>query len=64
MIFYKIYSPIINIITYDIKRIRIKLSEMYNKAPKGESVAMIHLFGIKYAIEINQSNYSKKDIIV
>ena len=24
---------------------------------------MIHLFGIKYAMEIKQSNYSKKDII-
>ena len=29
-----------------------KLSEMYNNAPKGNSVAMIHLFGIKYANEI------------
>ena len=40
-----------------------KLSEMYNNAPKGDAVAMIHLFWIKYANEINQSNYSKKDII-
>ena len=40
-----------------------KLSEMYNDAPKGDSVAMIHLFGIKYANEIKESNYSKKDII-
>ncbi|NJB84175.1 HTH-like domain-containing protein [Wenyingzhuangia aestuarii] len=40
-----------------------KLSEMYNNAPKGDSVAMIHLFGIKYANEIKQSEYSKKDII-
>lgn len=40
-----------------------KLSEMYNNASKGDSVAMIHLFGIKYANEIKQSNYSKKDII-
>ena len=40
-----------------------KLSEMYNNAPKGDSVAMIHLFGIKYANEIKHSNYSKKDII-
>ena len=37
-----------------------KLSKMYNNAPKGDAVAMIHLFGIKYANEINQSNYSKK----
>ncbi len=47
-----------------LKELGSKLSEMYNKAPKGESVAMIHLFGVKYAIEIKQSNYSKKDIIV
>jgi|TARA_B110000967_G_C18770338_1_gene502719 hypothetical protein len=40
-----------------------KLSEMYNDAPKGNAVAMIHLFGIKYANEIKESNYSKKDII-
>lgn len=40
-----------------------KLSEMYNNAPKGNAVAMIHLFGIKFADEINKSNYSKKDII-
>ena len=37
-----------------------KLSEMYNNANKGDTVAMIHLFGIKYANEIKQSNYSKE----
>jgi hypothetical protein len=36
---------------------------MYNNAPKGDAVAMIHLFGIKFANEIKQSEYSKKDII-
>ncbi|MDP4271682.1 MAG: hypothetical protein Q8909_16410 [Bacteroidota bacterium] len=40
----------------------IKSNEMYNNAPDGASVAMIHLFGIKYANEILQSKYSKKDI--
>lgn len=40
-----------------------KLSEMYNDAPKGEAVSMIHLFGIKYHQEIKDSNYSKGDII-
>jgi hypothetical protein len=39
-----------------------KLSDMYNNAPAGDSVAMIHLFGIKYAAEINRGGYSKKDI--
>lgn len=36
---------------------------MYNNPPKGDAVAIIHLFGIKYAEEIKQSNYSKKDLI-
>lgn len=40
-----------------------KLSEMYKSASKGNSVAMIHLFSIKYASEIKESGYSKKDII-
>jgi len=39
-----------------------KLHEMYSDAPKGDAVAMIHLFGIRYANEIKIGNYSKKDI--
>lgn len=38
------------------------LADMYHNAPKGEAVAMIHLFGIKYANELQQSKFSKKDI--
>ncbi|WP_042372131.1 HTH-like domain-containing protein [Bacteroides neonati] len=38
-----------------------KLKWMYEKAPKGEKVAMIHLFGIEYANEIKK--YSIKDIV-
>lgn len=30
------------------------LADMYNNAVKGESVSMIHLFGIKYADEIKE----------
>ena len=41
-----------------------KLREMYTNASKGEAVAMIHLFGIKYATEINNSECSKKEIII
>lgn len=40
-----------------------KLGDMYNNAPKKDSTAMIHLFGIKYANEIKNSEYSIKDII-
>ena len=38
------------------------LSNMYHNAPKGEAVAMIHLFGIKYAEQITQNRFSKKEI--
>ena len=41
-----------------------KLKKMYNNAPTGDSVAMIHLFGIKYANEISISQFSKKDIAI
>ncbi len=45
-----------------IKELGEKLSEMYHNAPKGDSVAMIHLFGIKYSKEIKMSEFSNKDI--
>lgn len=47
----------------DNKELGGKLREMYTNASKGEAVAMIHLFGIKYAAEINKSKCSKKEII-
>lgn len=46
----------------ELKELGKKLSDMYNNAPSGDKVAMIHLFGIKYANEIKQYKYSKKDI--
>ncbi len=46
-----------------LNELGIKLREMYENAPKGDSVAMIHLFGIKYAREIEKNNIVKKDII-
>jgi hypothetical protein len=46
-----------------LNELGLKLQKMYNDAPAGDSVAMIHLFGIKYANEIEINNYSKKDII-
>ena len=45
-----------------LKELGDKLNSMYNNAPKGDSVAMIHLFGIKYANEILLNRFSKKDI--
>ncbi len=41
-----------------------KLKEMYDKAPHGEAVAMIHLFGIKFSEDIKESNASFKEIAV
>ncbi|MGJ8743538.1 HTH-like domain-containing protein [Polaribacter sp.] len=38
------------------------LNDMYHNASKGEAVAMIHLFGIKYASEIKQCGFNKKEI--
>ena len=46
-----------------LNELGLKLREMYENAPKGDAVAMIHLFGIKYAAEIKNCEYSKKDII-
>ena len=45
-----------------INELGAKLSEMYNNARAGEAVAMIHLFGINFADEINRN--SKKEIIL
>ena len=39
------------------------LKQMYETAPGGEQVAMIHLFGIKYAEEIKAAGYAPKDIV-
>ena len=40
-----------------------KLYELYNKAPKNEQVAMIHLFGIKYGKLIKGNGIKISDII-
>lgn len=39
------------------------LKEMYDSAGKGEQVAMIHLFSIKYANELEQRGISKIEIL-
>jgi 5-methylcytosine-specific restriction protein B len=39
-----------------------KLTEMYQNADS-DKVAMIHLFGIRYADEIRESGYNATDII-
>ncbi len=47
-----------------IQDLGLKLNKMYNNAKDGEKVVMIHLFGIKYANEIQNCNCSTKDIAV
>lgn len=39
-----------------------ELKKMYFESPKGETVTMIHLFGIKYAKEILELGISKAEI--
>lgn len=36
----------------DSQQLADELGRMYNTAPRGEQVTMIHLFGIKYANEL------------
>ncbi len=38
------------------------LHEMYFESEEGEAVAMIHLFGVKYAAEIAELGASKKEL--
>jgi len=40
------------------------LHDMYTNADEGESVAMIHLFGIKYADEINRLDIAKRTLAI
>ena len=37
----------------NVQELADKLREMYETAPKGEQATMIHLFGIKYAADLN-----------
>lgn len=46
-----------------LKELGSTLRKLYEEAPKGDAVAMIHSFGIRYATEIKASEFSKKDII-
>lgn len=38
------------------------LKSMYENAAKNDALTQIHLFGIKYANEINHNNYKATDI--
>ena len=47
----------------NIEKLADILRDSYNNAPKNKQVLSIHAFGIKYANEITQNNYSKAKII-
>jgi 5-methylcytosine-specific restriction protein B len=49
-------------LTMTLEDLGKKLHEMYFESDEGESVAMIHLFGVKYAKEIANLGVSKIDI--
>ena len=45
---------------YDLAK---ELSEMYENADKGDKIAMIHLFGIRYAKVIKEKKLSAGEIV-
>ena len=47
----------------NITELAKKLAEMYKNAPEGDRVAMIHLFGIRYAKEIKENHYASAEIV-
>ena len=47
----------------NIEKLADILRDSYNNAPKNKQVLSIHAFGMKYANEITQNNYSKAKII-
>ena len=49
---------------YDEHKLASILSQMYRTAPVGDTVVMIHLFGIRYASEIKNCGKGKVKNIV
>ena len=40
----------------DTRQLADELRRMYNGAPQGEKTTMIHLFGIKYALDLTRTS--------
>jgi hypothetical protein len=40
------------------------LRDMYDNAPEGEKVAHIHLFGVKYASQIDDARLSAREVVL
>lgn len=61
--------PVINTMTMEgntmtLTEISRELRAMYDNAGSKEKVVMIHLFGIKYADQIERSDLKAKDIVL
>lgn len=54
---------LLEVMNVSINELGNVLNEMYSKAPRGEQVAHIHLFGIKYGEIIERQHYRIADII-
>lgn len=48
----------------EFNTLTIILADMYNNAPDGEAVAMIHLFGIRYARDIQNCEEPMKQLAI
>jgi len=46
-----------------VEELGVILNDMYSNSPDGQAVAMIHLFGIKYAVIIKNHGYTSTEII-
>lgn len=46
-----------------LKELGEKLAYMYYNAPDKEQVTMIHLFGIKFALEIDKQGFTASEVI-
>jgi hypothetical protein len=51
------------VIHMTVNELAATLKLMYEKAPKGDSTTMIHLFGVRYADEIKRATFTPKEIL-
>jgi 5-methylcytosine-specific restriction protein B len=47
-----------------VSELGAELKSMYHSAAEGDTVAMIHLFGVKFAEQIRECGGSPKDIAI
>jgi len=47
-----------------LQQLGARLAEMYNGAERGDQVSMIHLFGVRYAEQIQEAGITAKSIVI